>query len=595
MNITTTDWVVIGAYFILMIVIGMIFKTFSANMSDYVRAGGRASWWLAGMSIFVAGFSALTFTGISGQAYIAGWSVLIIFWCNAFVFFVQAAIVGPWFRQSRAITPGDVIRQRFGVPTEQLFVVAGVFGSMLFGGLMLLGLATFLAAIFGFNIVAIVLVVSIIVGFYSVAGGGWGVIATDYIQSLILLAITITVSVLCIQALGGVDGLFEGIREGGLQEDFALVKPSGYDYGEGLQIEAERFTVFWIVMNILYSVVMAFHPGTSYRYLMVKDGRSARKAALLAGTLTLIGSAFWFIPAMTGRILYSEKIEAVTGISNVADAAYAIVSLELLPSGLMGLVIIAMFAATMSTLDGALTGAAGHIVNNILPPLRRRLGWKTPENDLSELILVRRTNLVLLVLLVSLALGFHFGLGQMGLFGILIHIIALTAGPMAPPLAASLFVKRAPQWAALASIGSGFLVGLSILLLSNAGLEILWQERLLWIAGSSLSVFLISRLIAPVEPNSPYKKQVDGFFEQIHTPVNFEEEIGEANDYRQLRILGSLAMVVGVGICLILLVSLPGDRAAVLGVGGSILLVGVFMYGCGRRLRRKGLKPVSEC
>jgi Na+/proline symporter len=77
------EYVVILAYLLLMVFVGILFKSFSGNISDFFRGGCRATWWLVGMNAFMSSFSAWTFTGAAGVAFESGWSVLVIFLAHA--------------------------------------------------------------------------------------------------------------------------------------------------------------------------------------------------------------------------------------------------------------------------------------------------------------------------------------------------------------------------------------------------------------------------------------------------------------------------------------------------------------------------------
>ena len=146
------DLIVILVYLGLMAAVGFVFSRFSRNISDYFRAGSKGTWWLIGCSTFMQGFTALTFTGIAGQAFLAGWSVLSVFFAGVFSSYLQAWLVAPRFRQMRATTSLDVQYARFGRYTEQTLGYIGIMIGLLYAALSLLGLATFVAAIFNLNI-----------------------------------------------------------------------------------------------------------------------------------------------------------------------------------------------------------------------------------------------------------------------------------------------------------------------------------------------------------------------------------------------------------------------------------------------------------
>ena len=88
------DMVVIGAYLVLIVAMGMVFARFNRNDSDYFRGGSQGTWWLVGSSAFMSGFSAYTFTAASGVAFEAGWSVMIIYMANAIGYLLISNTMG---------------------------------------------------------------------------------------------------------------------------------------------------------------------------------------------------------------------------------------------------------------------------------------------------------------------------------------------------------------------------------------------------------------------------------------------------------------------------------------------------------------------
>jgi len=104
MRLQISEYVVIGAYLAMLFAIALVFRTFNKNTSDFFRGGGQSKWWLVGSSAFMASFSAWTFTGAAGVAYLYGWSVAVIFVANTVGFLVNFAYFAPRFRQMRCIT-----------------------------------------------------------------------------------------------------------------------------------------------------------------------------------------------------------------------------------------------------------------------------------------------------------------------------------------------------------------------------------------------------------------------------------------------------------------------------------------------------------
>src|SRR5215475_5464522 len=119
--LSTYDYLVIGFYFLFMAGIGWVCRRFITDTSEYFRGGGKMLWWMAGCSAFVAQFSAWTFTGAAGKAYLDGPVIMILYLGNALGFFFNYIYFASRFRQMRVITSMQAVRQRFGKGSEQFF------------------------------------------------------------------------------------------------------------------------------------------------------------------------------------------------------------------------------------------------------------------------------------------------------------------------------------------------------------------------------------------------------------------------------------------------------------------------------------------
>ena len=583
-DISNIEYLVIIGYLILIAVVGIVFKKFSSDTDDYFKSGSKGSWWLVGSSAFMSAFSAWTFTGAAGVAFESGFSVMIIFLGNAFGFFLNFLFLGPWLRQMRVTTFPEAISKRFGEKTRMFYALYEVPVRILYSAMALYGLGIFCSAVFGYNIYHVILVCGIVVLFYSATGGRWAVMATDFLQGLILIPLTIIIAWLCVNQFGGLSPMFREIEAQGLSEEFSMINSGvlfggAYTWGWASAMVTKGFLVF----NSMYA---------GPRYFSVKDGREARKAAILASALFLIGGLIWFLPPITARLLFAEDVMAL-GISKPAEAAYAIASIKLLPVGLIGLIVVAILTATMSTMDTGLNTNVAILVKDIYPKLLRRFKWK-PKSE-SELLRYGRLYTWLMgvfILLLALYLAQQKG---KGIFEIMLDVGALLMSPIQIPLMWGLFIRRTPSWAALLSIGCAFTVSLMAFLnvpLSTFGfsLEATWtfQAKFFGVLAAGSFGFLISIPFAPLK-GSEHRNMVDQFITTMKTPIDFDAEIGQGNDLAQLKVIGWFGAAIAVFIALMLIIPNPVDgRLAITVLALIIGGVSALMIKAGsKQLRRK--------
>ncbi|HEY1793978.1 MAG TPA: hypothetical protein VGG34_13765 [Opitutaceae bacterium] len=579
-----TVFAVIGGYLLTLVAVGLVFRRFSRDTSDYFRAGGMAAWWLVGGSVFMRGFSAWTFTGAAGAAFQAGWSLPLMFGANALALIIVGVFTAGWFRQLRCITAVDIVRLRFGAGIEQFAAYLGMLTSPLYGGIQLYGLAIFTSILLGTNIYYTIAILGFVVLFYAGISGAWAVIAADFIKALVLIPITVLLAVVCLHELGGVSGMLHAIQHAGLAPAFKPVKTAGELVTmDGINPGWFTWTFFfaWYGNNAL----LANDPSIAGKYLSAKDGAGAKRAALLAGVLFCLGLFIWFIPPMTARLLIADQVASMP-LPKPAEGAYAAIAIHFLPAGLVGVVLVGMCAATMSALDVGLNSLAGNITENVYPAASRALGVAPLEGN-PRLVLARLVTVGCAAAVVACSMAMaRFGRG--GIFSILIDIMATVAAPLSVPLVLGLFVRRVPTAAPFVSIAVGFCVSLAIYIVPRCTGAVPWvfQGQLGTVVAVSAATFFIVRAL--VRPDGEALAREREFFDRRDRPVDFAAEIGKGSDGRQLRVVGAFGLVLGLAVLLLLI---PASSA---GHSGMICAVSLFTAAIGGAMVWMGARQEGD-
>ena len=613
----TIEYLVIVGYLALLITMGAVFRSFNSNISDYFRNGCKGTWWLVGASAFMGVFSAWTFTGAAGAAFESGWSILIIFFANVVAFAIHAAFLAPWFRQLRAVTAPEVIKTRFGTTTQQAYAWLYAVLRMLQAAVWLWSLAVFISSVFDWTGIAsaiglsevqfVIVIVGIVVLFYSVSGGSWAVMATDVIQSLVLIPLTVLVAVLCMREIGWIDGFTGAVDDAGLRNDFAIVSDPGTVESDPTKPDFWKYTWLFVFATLIYKVVAFSTMDVAQKYFGVKDGREARLAALLAGGLMVLGMGFWFVPPMVARLLWQDEVMAVD-LKKPAEAAYAIAGLKVLPGGLIGRMIVSMLSATMSSMDTGLNKNAAVFTRDIIPFVNKLTG--RDEISAKALFLIGQiTSCLLGIGIIMIALYFAAqGEGEdasdKGVFEVMLDIGAMLALPMATPLALGLFIRRVPRWAAIVSAIAGLIPSVIAFkagegtipqgVIESVPESLRWVVERDWAYHTKVFVNLGFGIVAFVA-TMPFWRTVsdadrtivDGFFETMRRKIDFAAEVGESNDHRQLKVIGGFAFVFGTAVTLLAILPMHEwiDRLSIAFVGGFVLLAGLGFSLAGRRGR----------
>ncbi|MEZ6191980.1 MAG: hypothetical protein R3C45_11940 [Phycisphaerales bacterium] len=592
------EYIVIGAYLAVLVAVGFVFKRFNSNVSDYFRSGCKGTWWLVGSSAFMTSFSAVTFTAMAGAAFESGFGVTIIFIGNAIGFFLAFLFLAPWFRQLRCITAPEIIKMRYGRTTQMFYAWITMILGILYAGLWLQGLAIFTAAIFDFTglqfwifdteVKIVILLVGAVVLIYSVFGGSWAVMATDFLQFLVLMPLTLALAWLALDAVGGVGGFFHMVEARGLTQDFQFINESGH-------FPADKYTIMFAIATITYKVVKAAELDAA-KILRCEGAAGTRARPRAAGG----GDD----AAGRGRVVLSPDGRQAL-VRSRRDGAGGARHLQACRGGLRDRGHEA-FAARDDGPDGGrhVLGDDEQHGHRAEPQRRylcpRRLPALVKVTGLPELseraafILGQVFSFIFGAIIIGLAYYFSQIEGK-GVFELMLNVGAMLALPMGLPLLMAMFIRPAPWWAAIFSVCSAMVP--STIAFFSQGTENEWnyQKMIFWIVPVGLIGYAVTIPFWKFASDS-YRKQVDMFFKTMHTPIDFEKEVGAGNDLSQLKIMGSFSAVIGLCICLLVVLPNPwSGRVVILFVGGSVAVVGLLAWLGTRKqavlLRKMAKKP----
>ena len=568
------DYIVVLAYFILMVALGIVFKRMNKSTSDYFRGGGSMLWWMVGATTFMSFISAVTYTGAAGKAYETGTFVFTVYMANGLGFFISFLYFSKRFRQTRLVTAIEVVRERFGKANEQFFTWLVVPFGIIHGGVWLYGLGIIVSTVFGVSMEMTVISVGVTVLIISLFGGSWAVVASDFMQLIIMVPVAIILAFLSLRYVGGVSGFVEKLPS------------SQYNWSE---LADPRIVWLWFIASFCKQFFSVNNTNDGYRFLAVKDTNQARKASLMASILFFTVTIIWFIPPMVASIIFPD-ISQVASLKYLGDKAvdgvYLAMGIELLPAGMIGVMICAIFAATMSSMDSTLNRNAGVFVRNFYKPIIRK------QASDKELLTVGKITTVIMGGLVILSAIFFSELEGINLFDINMRLGAMISLPFMIPLTWGMVFQDTPRWAGWTTVLFGMVISYIIqyligpeALLQFIGIEQPWSKRELIDVMFFSNVyaviiicsiwFLGSRLFRNTSPEV-YHKEVEAFFTKINTPIDYQKEHGHTgHDQVQFKILGNMCLIYGTFLSLLVLI--PNDligRLCFVFIGGIMVTVG---------------------
>jgi solute:Na+ symporter, SSS family len=537
------DYLVIALYALLMVRVGFYVLRFNRGAAEYFRGGNRIPWLVAGLSCFMSGFSAWTFTGAAGVAYRSGVAAIGLYIGNALSFLLGYFVFAKLWRRSRITTVMEYLSARYNPATHQIFSWTTILFQLFTSASTLFGLSLFISAACGFPVTWTIVGAGGLIVFYCVLGGLWAVVVTDFLQASILMPFCLVLVVMALARVGGVTGLVHS-----LPPEMKTLQVSG-EFG-------------WLYIAS-WTIMVAFGYNTSamaQRYFSVDDERSARKIALLCCGLFFVGAFVWFIPPMAMRVIYPELPHLGASLPNPSEAAYAVASLTLLPHGLIGVMLAAMFSATMANLSAQFNLKSAILTKDMYQVLFRKdagehellvVGWIT------TFLIGGATTVIAVVMAAS---------GQ-SVFQIMLTFNTLMSLAYGPPALLGLVVRRTPPWSGLASFATGLILGMLGAFVYHWSLI----QQVVIIVPASFGTFFLTMLFDRGDTSARSL-----LFRNLNTPIDVATELKDSADFTApvFRFLSRTISFIGL-LSLLLLFAVPANqRVTVLWFAGLTLAVG---------------------
>lgn len=346
------NYAVLVVYLAALVLLGVFFSRRMKNTEDFFKAGGRIPWWAAGISIFGTQLSAITFMAIPAKTYATDWRLLI---GNLMIVAAAPIVVCcflPFYRRLNVTTAYEYLELRFNRATRLL--ASGMFILMQFGriGIVLLLPSIALSVVTGIDVKVCVLTMGLLCIVYTVLGGIEAVIWTDVLQVIVLVG----GALLCLW-------LIPRNIEGGWNEMISI--------GES----ADRFRLLdfrwnWSETTFFVMIFGAFGQNLiSYgsdqvviqRYLTTRDEATARRSIWTAAIMSVPASLLFFLIGTALFAYFKTHPAELDPVLEQPDAIFAHYIVSCLPAGVAGLVIAAVFAAAMSSLDSSMNSVAAAV------------------------------------------------------------------------------------------------------------------------------------------------------------------------------------------------------------------------------------------
>ncbi len=472
-SLHSIDLTVVALYAVFVVYLGFHFAKKHETAEDYFLAGRSMTWPLIGFSLFASNISSTTLVGLAGEAYSTGISVFNYEWMAAIVLVFFAIFVLPFYLRSKIFTIPEFLEKRydgkirtfFSALTLFLNIVVDTAGSLYAGGLLM---KLVFPAIPMWQTIA---VMAFVAGIYTIAGGLAAVIYTDMVQAILLIIGSIIITVVAFTKIGS----WSTVTEITPPEMLSLIRPlddPGVPWLGLLTGVPLLGFYFWCTNQFM-----------TQRVLSAKDENHGRLGALFAGFLKMLPLFIMVLPGTMARVLYPDLPKA--------DLVFPTLMFDMLPVGVLGIVIAGFAAALMSQIDSTLNSASTLVTMDFVH--KRRPDW-----DSKKLMWVGRIVTAVFMILAAVWAPYIENFGS--LFKYLQKVLSYAVPPVVAIFIVGLFWKRANAQGALASIVTGVFAGATLFIMNeitgSVDIHFLYIAPILFVISVPVHIF-VSLLTSP--------------------------------------------------------------------------------------------------
>nr|WP_280842352.1 sodium/solute symporter [Rhodohalobacter sp. SW132] len=467
---------------------------------DFFLAGRTLSWPLIGLSLYATNISITTIIGLSSSGYENGISVFNYEWTGTIMLLIFAVFIVPYYLRHKLTTMPEFLGRRFDNRSRYFFSVLSIAMSILIdiAGAIYVGSILLKGVFPETELYIFIIITAFITGFYTISGGLKGVIITDSIQAVLLTIGSLIVSVVVFQQVDS----WSQVQDTVGADFLSLIQPADDPY--------IPWPTLLISLPILGFYFMCSNQHMVQRVLGARTLDDGRKGAIFAGLLKLPLLFLLVLPGTLGILLMPD-------IDN-PNLIYTELMYDLIPVGVLGIILTGFVAALMSSIDSALTASSSIATMDLYRKFRPGATQKNLVNTGKIFILIS-------VILAS------FWAPYIDRFPTLWEYLQAVLSYLSPPIAAcflfGLFWNRATSDGAFYSLlgGSGMAL---LLILNNYFYTILFPIHFLY---SATIIFLFSSIVMLIVSLAKPEKEVSPFFTASKERIP-ETEVSWYKNYR---------------------------------------------------------------
>lgn len=541
------DFIVMGVFALLVLGIGMMFTRIgSKNSSAFFEAGGATPWWINSISLFISYFSAGTFVVWGSIAYKSGFVANGIQLTMVLGGMLVALFIAAKWKRTGAVTAAEYIGKRLGTGTQKFYTFLIMLHGLFTTASVLYPVGKMVSVATPLSLNTCILIIGGVIVLYTSAGGLWAVLVTDVVQFVILTAAVMIVIPMALKEAGGMHTFVNKAPDG-----FFNFFNTEYSFG------------FFLAFLAYQTVYIGGNWAYVQRYTSVSSERNSKKVAWLFTLLYFVSPFVWMLPPMLYRVINPS----LTGLQ--PEGAYMMLCQQVLPAGLIGLVLSGMISASASK--------ANTTINIMAVVFAHDVYKKAFNRNATEKALVQAARFFT-VLFGAITIGIAMLVPMIG--GIVEMVLAtasIAGGALFAPIIWTLYSKRQTATSVISASLFGLVISLGLKLFGGK-MDRVWETAL----GVGIPVVVL--LLWEVYYNLTKKEAAPHLLQPLAAAVTHADV--QSNDARSQNQFGMKVIAVAIAVV--------GGGIAILGwvaTGGTVALcTGLVIAVCSLPLFRAAAK-----
>ncbi|GAA3952050.1 sodium/solute symporter [Chitinophaga oryziterrae] len=320
--------------------------------SEYFLAGKTLHWPMIGLALFATNISCVHLVSLAQSGFDTGLLNGNFEWMAAFTLILLALFFAPFYIKSGVATLPDFLEKRYDRASRDWLAIVSVVSAIIIHiAFSLLAGGIVLHTLFGVDMYTSVIIISLLTALYTIVGGLTAVVVTESIQTVVLLTGAIVISIAAYHRMGGWQPMVDVLQQHDQMNKLSMMRPHGDESG-----------MPWYAVFLGYPVLGIWYwcadQTIVQRVLGAKDENHARVGPLFCGFIKILPVFIFVLPGLfaytlsQSGLLDVSSLRTATGINS--KGIYTLMITQLLPTGLIGVLVAALLSGLMSQVSGAL-------------------------------------------------------------------------------------------------------------------------------------------------------------------------------------------------------------------------------------------------